>query len=146
MEHHINLGINCILIIPECALLPHVAAAQTTNPEVTQDNIRQTICTSGWTKTVRPPQPYTDKIKRDLLADFGGDSKDYELDHVILLAVGGHPTDPQNLALQAWEGEDGAKAKDVVETRVKRLVCVGRITLAQGQQCFIDGWRACPRH
>jgi hypothetical protein len=129
-----------------CALFPLLATAQTTNPEVTQDNIRETICTSGWTKTVRPRQAYTDKIKRDLLADFGGDAKDYELDHVIPLAVGGHPTDPLNLALQAWDGEDGAKAKDVVETRVKRLVCVGRITLAQGQQCFIDGWKACPRH
>ena len=139
-------SMNRALAALACALLPLFAAAQSTNPGVTQDTIRQTICTSGWTKTVRPPEAYTNKIKRDLLADFGGDARDYELDHVIPLAVGGHPTDPQNLALQAWEGEDGAHAKDVVETRVKRLVCVGRITLAQGQQCFVDGWRACPRH
>lgn len=129
-----------------CTVLPLLAPAQVINPDVTQDNIRQTICTSGWTKTVRPPVAYTDKIKRDLLADFGGDPNDYELDHIIPLAAGGHPTDPRNLQLQAWEGEDGAKAKDVVETRVKRLICVGRITLAQGQQCFIDGWKTCPRH
>ena len=25
------------------------------NPKVTQDNIHQTICVQGWTKTVRPP-------------------------------------------------------------------------------------------
>jgi hypothetical protein len=80
-----------------CSLLPLLHAAQTTNPEVTQDNIRQTICTSGWTKKVRPPQAYTDKIKHDLLADFGGDPQDYELDHIIPLAAGGHPTDPHNL-------------------------------------------------
>jgi len=48
--------------------------------------------------------------------------------------------------LQEWEGPDGAKAKDVVETRVKRLICTGHITLAQGQQCFIDGWKTCLRH
>lgn len=90
--------------------------------------------------------PTPTRSKRELLADFGGDTADYELDHVIPLAVGGHPTDPRNLVLQLWDGQDGARAKDVVEVRVKRLVCVGRITPDQGQQCFVDGWRTCPRH
>jgi hypothetical protein len=129
-----------------CALLPLLPAAQTTNPEVTQDTIRQTICTPGWAKAVRPPTSYTEKLKRELVADFAGDPRVYELDHVIPLAVGGHPTDPRNLALQPWDGEDGAHSKDVVEVRVKRLICVGRITLDQGQQCFVDGWKTCPRH
>ena len=32
--------------------LPTVPGA--TNPAVTQDNIKSTICVSGWTKTIRP--------------------------------------------------------------------------------------------
>lgn len=128
------------------ALLPILAVAQITNPDVTQDNTWQTICTSGWTKAVRPPQAYTDKVKRDLLADLGGAPLDYELDHIIPLAAGEHPTNPQKLDLQAWEGDDGVKANDVVETQVKWMICTGHITLAQGPQCFIDGWKTCPRH
>ncbi len=126
-------------------LCPVLAISQVINPDVTQESIRQTICTSGWTKTVRPAITYTAAIKAKLLANFGGRAEDYELDHIIPLAVGGHPTDPSNLAIQPWEGPDGAKAKDVVEVRVKRLVCTGHLTLAAGQQCFIDGWKTCPR-
>jgi len=105
---------NCTCTAPACALLPALTAAQVVNLDVTQDNIRETICTRGWTDTVRQPKAWTDKIKRELLADFGGAPKDYELDHKMPLAVGGHPTDLNNLKLQPWEGPDGAKAKDVV--------------------------------
>src|ERR1700751_1081179 len=34
-----------------------------TNPTVTQATIHQTICTSGWTATVRPPESYTEQLK-----------------------------------------------------------------------------------
>ena len=33
------------------------------NPKVTQDNIQKTICVSGYTKTIRPPVSYTNKLK-----------------------------------------------------------------------------------
>jgi hypothetical protein len=61
------------------------------------------------------------------------------------LAVGGHPTSPGNLALQLWDGPDGAHVKDVVEVRMKRLVCLGKISLAKAQACFIKGWQTCPK-
>jgi len=60
-----------------CALLPLLAAPQITNSHVTQDNIRQIICISGWTAAVRPPPAYPERIKRHLLADFGGAAQDY---------------------------------------------------------------------
>jgi hypothetical protein len=41
---------------------------------------------------------YTDRIKRDLLADFEGDSKNFELDHIIPQATGAHPLDQHNVA------------------------------------------------
>jgi hypothetical protein len=33
------------------------------NPDVTQANIRSTICRHGWTDTIRPPTSYTNALK-----------------------------------------------------------------------------------
>jgi len=33
------------------------------NPDVTQGNIRSTVCKSGWTTTIRPPVSYTNALK-----------------------------------------------------------------------------------
>src|SRR3954467_15992113 len=33
------------------------------NPDVTQANIRSTICRHGWTATIRPPTSYTNALK-----------------------------------------------------------------------------------
>jgi hypothetical protein len=35
------------------------------NPAVTQDDIQSTICVRGWTRTVRPPERYTYRLKRE---------------------------------------------------------------------------------
>lgn len=126
------------------ALLPVVAAAQVANPAVMQDNIQQTICVSGWTKTVRPSLA---RLKRAYLHQAGLPSSDaalYELDHVIPIEVGGAPRDPNNLQLQKWDGPNGAHTKDVVENRIHRAVCTGRMTLAAGRACFVQGWQTCP--
>ncbi len=101
------------------------------NPVVTDANVRTTICVSGWTKTVRPPVSYTDKLKRELLPP-GANIADFELDHVWPIEDGGDPKNPDNLRLQRWTGPDGARAKDVVETAVHRAICAGTMTIAQG--------------
>ncbi|OXE34916.1 MAG: hypothetical protein CGW95_17055 [Phenylobacterium zucineum] len=128
-------------------VIASVARAQVVNPNVSQANINQTICVPGWTATVRPPVSYTDKLKRALVAETpAADAvEDYELDHVVPLAVGGHPTDPRNLHLQLWDGPDGAHAKDVVEVRMKKMVCDRKISLLKAQACFIRGWQTCPK-
>jgi hypothetical protein len=41
------------------------------NPAVTQATIRATICTRGWTRTVRPPVSYTNALKVRQLAQYG---------------------------------------------------------------------------
>ncbi len=46
--------------LPDMTRTPGVA-----NPAVTQDSIDQTICVSGWTKTIQPPASYTSKLKVD---------------------------------------------------------------------------------
>jgi len=102
---------NRSITILACTLLPYLVLAQVTNPEVTQDNIRQTICTSGWTRAVRPPTSYTEPIKQHLLTDFGGDPKDYELDHIIPLAVGGIPQTGPTFSCSCGRGRTEPRLK-----------------------------------
>jgi hypothetical protein len=71
------------------------------NPDVTQENIAQTICVPGYTRTIRPPASYTSQLKVRQIVEYGYEDTnpaDYEEDHFIPLELGGHPTDPRNLA------------------------------------------------
>jgi hypothetical protein len=113
------------------------------NPAVTQDNIHQTICVSGWTKTVRPPVSYTNKLKATQMKALGMNIAPNlaEEDHRIPLECAGHPTDPRNLSPELWDGPYGAHVKDVTESYEKRRVCLGQITLAQCQAIFMGDWR-----
>lgn len=135
------------------ALAASAAFAQTVNPDVTQETIASTLCVSGWTKTVRPSVSYTNRIKRQLMAAAGipwARAGELELDHRTPIEIGGSPTDPANLWLQTWAEtspwkgiESGAHLKDVIETRLKRLICAGALPLAEAQRCIYDDWRAC---
>ncbi len=113
------------------------------NPDVTQDNIHQTICVSGWTKTIRPPVKYTNPLKQKQIEEYGYPDKDpalYEEDHLISLQLGGHPTDAHNLWPEPYQIPCGARVKDVLETRLKRLVCKGDITLEEAQHLIATNW------
>ncbi len=115
------------------------------NPNVTQNNIKRTICKSGWTKTIRPRVSYTNKLKKQQIAEYGfADKKlaSYEEDHLISLQLGGHPTDPKNLWPEAYAGKCGARIKDVLETKLKRLVCSGEVTLETAQFAIAPNWVA----
>jgi hypothetical protein len=116
------------------------------NPDVTQDSIDQTICVSGYTKSVRPGTAYTNGVKLKLLRERGegpDHMADYELDHRIPLALGGHPRKLSNLMLQRWEGEGGAKTKDVLEVQLQRRVCRHEIELNAAQYCIAENWQTC---
>jgi hypothetical protein len=115
-----------------------------TNPNVTQDNIDKTICVSGWTKTIRPPVGYTNKLKKKQMAALGltGKPSDYELDHLISIELGGNPTDPNNLWPEPWNGPQGAHIKDAIETHLKHLVCKRQITLLEAQTAIRTDWIA----
>lgn len=128
--------------------LSAVASAPTTlvhgavNKEVTQANIQQTICRAGWTKTVRPPASYTNALKRRQIEEFGlsGSTHDYEEDHLIPLELGGNPTSPANLWPEPANGPFNAHDKDHLERMVHRLVCAGKMSLAEGQREFVTNW------
>jgi hypothetical protein len=102
------------------------------NPDVTQANIRSTICKRGWTATIRPPESYTDALKRKQMRQYGetGSTSDYQEDHLISLELGGSPTDPRNL----WpEPYPRASQMDQIENQLNAQVCGGGLTLAQAQ-------------
>jgi hypothetical protein len=103
------------------------------NPDVTQANIRSTICRHGWTETIRPPVSYTNPLKRRQMRRYGetGSLSAYQEDHLISLELGGSPTDPRNL----WP-EPYPRAADVdkIENELNAEVCSGQLTLAQAQQ------------
>ena len=95
------------------------------NPDITQYNIQDNICSRQWsTKQIRPPSQYTSKLKRKQLRHCGDTVHQtraelinpntgkvdttrcvvhsdnmacYEEDHLISLENGGDPTDPRNL-------------------------------------------------
>jgi hypothetical protein len=134
---------------------------------VTPTTIGQTICTSGWTATVRPPEGYTERVKY-LEAGMGGDVtyggvtyhvhgfelgdpviSHYELDHLIPLELGGSPADPHNLWMEPYEAPKGTAApgtgsqtKDEVENTARQAVCSGQLALTDARQRIATNWYA----
>jgi len=104
-----------------------------TNPDVTQENVQETICVRGWTKKVRPSLHVTTLLKRQLLPS-GHSVREFELDHCIPLELGGHPYANENLWLQEWSGPCGAYAKDHTENFLRSLVCSGLLSLKEAQE------------
>jgi hypothetical protein len=116
------------------------------NPNVDESTIDLTICRSGYTKSVRPATNYSNGVKKKLMREAGIDVTrigDFELDHIVPLALGGHPRKLSNLMLQPWDGERGAKIKDVLEVRLQSLVCHGELDLTDAQICIAQDWEAC---
>jgi len=142
------LGIIANTLVKEDKLMHQKAQPQATtiptkitlNPDVTQDTIEQTICVSGYTKTVRPNEAYTHHLKLKMLYDRGEQKKNarlYELDHWIPLTLGGAPSDPNNLVLQPWPD---AKLKDKDEFKLGKCVCAHGLTL-QAAQALMSTWK-----
>jgi len=120
---------------------PALAADLPLNPDVTQATIAATICETGWTRTVRPFVADMKRIKAEMLAAIGEPIErrnQYELDHLIPLALGGAVIDRRNLALQPI---DAAREKDAIEVCLSSLVCQGKIDLEDAQGAIWEDWR-----
>ncbi len=120
------------------------------NPAVTQATIGSTICRSGWTRTVRPPESVTEPEKFASMRAYGitGSASGYEYDHDVPLELGGAVNDPRNL----WPEPDYPSAggfylnpKDHLELALKRLVCDRTMTLAEAQRLIAANWPAAYR-
>jgi hypothetical protein len=112
------------------------------NPSVTQDNIRNTICVPGYTKTIRPPVTYTSPLKIRLMQSYGfTDSRsNYELDHLIPLEIGGNPYDVRNLWPEPGYGQYNFDVKDRYENYLNNAVCSGSMSLSDAQKDIATNW------
>ncbi len=106
------------------------------NPSVIQDNIKNTICVAGYSKTVIPPVSYTTPLKIKLMKSYGlTDSRsNYEFDHLISLEIGGNPVDVKNLWPEPGYGQYNFHIKDRFENYLHKAVCNGSMGLSEAQK------------
>ena len=126
--------------LPNPSLTPGVL-----NPAVTPSDIRQTICVRGYSRSIRPPERYTERLKRLQIHEYGYRDRwlrDYEEDHLVALSAGGSPTSPENLWPQPHDvvGGWGSYAKDRLEARLHWLVCHRGLPLATAQRALAHDW------
>jgi hypothetical protein len=111
------------------------------DPAVTQADIAATICHTGYTETVRPPESVTEAEKRASLHAYG-DRRPlhyYEYDHLVPLELGGARNDVRNL----WpEPGTSPNPKDELEYRLRTRVCDGEMKLAAAQLAIAHNWVA----
>lgn len=114
------------------------------DPAVTEDNIHTTICISGYTKTVRPEVSVTNKIKTQVMAAYNDSEspKNFELDHLISLELGGCPDCVANLWPESYNITLGAREKDKVENYLHKEVCDGSISLSEAQNEIAKNWKS----
>jgi hypothetical protein len=108
------------------------------DPAVTQADIRSTICVSGYTENVRPPESQTETFKFDHAYPAYGiaSGTESELDHLVPLELGG-----ANDAANLWP-EVGSlpNPKDSVENALNSAVCDGEVGLARAQRAIARNW------
>lgn len=124
--------------LPDPALTPGAI-----NPSVTQANIQQTVCVKGYTKTIRPPAHFTNKLKKRQMREYGyadRNPKHYEEDHLIALSIGGAPDDPRNLWPEPRISEWDAKKKDRLEFVLYKMICAQEISLEEAQHAMATNW------
>jgi len=109
---------------------------------VSSENIHATICTPGYTKTIRPPAENTGKYKHLSLTDYAlAYSSTIEYDHLVSLELGG-----ANAISSLWPEPNTSTAhtvnnpKDEVENVLKKAVCAGRVSLSAAQIAIATDW------
>jgi hypothetical protein len=115
------------------------------NPSVTQASIATTICRTGWTATVRPPESITYREKRASMSAYGlrGPTSGYEYDHVVPLELGGAVNDARNLWPEPdYASREGfyANPKDRLENTLRRMVCDESMSLSRAQRIIAGNW------
>lgn len=111
---------------------------------MTQADIGTTICASGYTSTVRPPESQTQAFKfDDAYPAYGvASGTQTELDHLVPLELGG-----DNDAANLWpEVPPTPNPKDSVENALNAAVCDGRVSLASAQRAIAQDWLTAEAH
>ncbi len=117
-----------------------------TDPEVTEGNIKESICKSThftWTEGHAPPASFLQSIAQEQIKQYGYQDTNinhYQMDHLIPLSLGGHPTDPKNIWPQPLIAKWSARRKDYLEEVLHDKVCKGEIGLKAAQDLFRTNW------
>lgn len=143
------------LVLPDPACTPGAV-----DPAVTQDNLGATICSTGYTRTVRPAASVTNRFKTASMLAYGlpaSDRNTIEYDHLVSLQLGGASSTSNLFAQPNKAGAKGTtNPKDAVEDRLNDAVChrtfvggkpvyglvtpKGRVTLAAAQAAIAADW------
>jgi hypothetical protein len=125
------------IVLPDPACTPGAV-----DPAVTEDTLSTTICSRGYTTTVRPPAAVTGPAKQASLADYNLPySHTTEYDHLISLELGG-----ANSISNLWPEPNTATArgvnnpKDQVENALNRAICNHTVTLTAAQTAIATNW------
>ncbi len=117
------------------------------NPKVTQGNLATTICRSGYSASIRPPESVTSVEMRANARSYNyrGSLAQAEYDHLISLELGGDPNDPRNLWVEPpspghRSSQGFTNPKDTVENRAHQLVCSRVVRLAVMQRAMAKNW------
>ncbi len=116
-----------------------------TDPRVTQENIRQTICSAEYLVAAQPAETYVNRLEAIQIARYkytDANPASYEEDHFVPLELGGHPDGPSNMWPQPVSQTPGAFEKDLVEAFLHQQVCSGALTLAAAQRAIRNDWVA----
>ncbi|MED5618897.1 hypothetical protein [Ideonella sp. BN130291] len=118
------------------------------NPDVTPQTLERTICVPAYANQAQASATWREALKLQMMQRSGIEatmSPYYELDQVVPVELGGHPTHTVNLKLQEMEGEYGAKRKNVLERRLRLMVCDGKIGLREAQAEIYKDWQGAYR-
>jgi hypothetical protein len=129
--------------LPDRKLTPGTA-----NAAISEEQYRAQCQTKGWTRLYRAPVSFTNSLKKLQMKEYGyplARIRVDEEDHVVPLCLAGAPQDPANLWPQPRFGEWGADRKDTLEAKLCRLVCDGRVPLAEAQREIATDWIAAYR-
>jgi hypothetical protein len=102
------------------------------------------ICAFGYSRSVRPPESYTEPLKLRQMRAYGltGPPSGYEEDHLVPLSIGGAPRDPCNLWPEPRTGAHNAEQKDRLETWLSEVVCRRLLPLKSAQVMIAKDWIA----
>ena len=118
------------------------------NAAISEQQYRAQCHAKNWTRLYRPAVSFTNSLKKLQMKKYGyplADIHDYEEDHLVPLCLAGAPQDPANLWPQPRFGEWSADRKDALEAKLCRLVCDGRVPLAEAQREIATDWIAAYR-
>ena len=121
-------------VLPDPACSPGQA-----DPRVTQADLQQTVCVSGYTKKVRD---VPESEKNAVYAEYGIYNRapySYEVDHIVSLELGGS-NDIANLYPESYAGKYGARTKDKIENYLGDQICSGKMKLRTAQVTIAHDW------